>query len=470
MRKNIILTVMLCLLMFAWGCGNSGEVKVYDVSDEAVSSHEEVTITAVISQKDLEQNIFHFIECVNGTSYDLIYHGGVNIYNAYEELITISDLADGSVVDVCFYSDTMKLVSITKNDSAYTMDGVTKFTADVANSKAKYKGTTCVMAEHVIAFDRGNVISVTEINPEDQVTLNFYNDVLVSVNIELGHGYVRLTNHDTYIGGMVEIGYDVIVPVTTDMLVAVREGSYTLRINKNGFSNSKSVVVTRDMETTVNIGDIAIPTGTASFSITPTDAIIYVDGDRVYGHTYTDLYGNYDIKIEAEGYDTFNGGFKISRTVNTYTVNLVALEDEDDEDEADDNSTTESTTEEPETDVTSTEETTTEGSTEESTEDSDTEDDGDDSTEATPTDAQIPSGEVTSNKITIKTPAGASVYVDGDYVGIAPVSFTKVVGSHTITLYRSGYLIKSYTIHATNDGKDDEYSFAELTSLLDLVE
>ena len=77
---------------------------------------------------------------------------------------------------------------------------------------------------------------------------------------------------------------------------------------------------------------------------------------------------------------------------------------------------------------------------------------------------------MTDNIITIKTPVGASVYVDGDYVGIAPVSFTKVVGAHTITLYKSGYLIKSYTIQATNDGKDDEYSFADLTSLLDLVE
>lgn len=464
MRKNMILTVMLFLLVFAWGCGDSGEVKVYDVSDEAVSSHEEVTITAVISQRDLEQNIFSFIECTNGTPYDLIYHGGVGIYNAYGDVITLSDLADGSVVDVCFYSDTMKLVSITKSDSAYTKDSVTKFAADVANGKAKYKGTTCLMAEHVVAFDKGSIIDVTEINLEDQVTLNFYNDVLVSVNIELGHGYVRLTNHDTYIGGMVEIGYDVIVPVTSDMLIAVREGSYTLRINKNGFSNSKPVVVTRDNETTVNIGDIAIPTGTATFTITPTDAVVYVNGDKIAGHTYTGLYGNYDVKIEAEGYKTFNGGFNITKTVNTFTVNLVALEDEDDDEEDDDSSTTESTTEEPETNVSSTEGTTTEEST---TGESTTEDEGE---EATPTDAEIPTGEVTSNKITIKTPVGASVYVDGEYVGIAPVSFTKVVGAHTITLYKSGYLIKSYTIQAANDGKDDEYSFADLTSLLDLVE
>ncbi len=450
MRKNIILTVMLFLLMFTFGCSDSGEVKVYDVTNEAVSSHEEVTITAVIAHKDLEQNIFNFIDCKNGESLDLIYHGGVIVSNTYGDVILQEDVAEGTVVDVVYYSDTLKLVSIDVSESGRVMKEVTKFTADVAAGKAKYKGTTCTMSEHIIAIDKGQVIDINEINSEDQLTLNFFNDVLVSVVVELGHGYVRLTNHESYVGGMVEVGYDVIVPVTNDMLVAVREGSYTLRIYKNGFSNSKSVVVNRDKETTVNLGDIAIPTGTATFTVTPSDAKIYVNGDVIGGNTYTNLYGNYEIKIEAEGYKSFNGSFKISKTVNTYTINLVALEDEDDDEEDDESSTGTTTEDEKASDTDATESSTTESQTESS------------ATEAT--------GEVTDNKITIKAPTGASVYVDGDYIGIAPVSFTKVVGSHTITLYKSGYLIKSYTIQATDDGKDDEYSFEELTSLLDLVD
>ena len=70
-------------------------------------------------------------------------------------------------------------------------------------------------------------------------------------------------------------------------------------------------------------------------------------------------------------------------------------------------------------------------------------------------------------KITIKEPAGVGVYLDGDYVGIAPVSFKKTAGTHTITLYKAGYLIKSYTIQAVHDGTDDEYSYADLISVLD---
>ena len=54
-------------------------------------------------------------------------------------------------------------------------------------------------------------------------------------------------------------------------------------------------------------------------------------------------------------------------------------------------------------------------------------------------------------------------------MGYAPVTFQKVVGTHTIVLYQTGSLIKSYTIQATDDGKDDEYSFDDLTTLTDLI-
>ena len=76
----------------------------------------------------------------------------------------------------------------------------------------------------------------------------------------------------------------------------------------------------------------------------------------------------------------------------------------------------------------------------------------------------------TDNVISVKTPEGVGVYLDGEYVGTAPVSFPKTVGTHTITLYKSGYLIKSYTIQANDDGKDDEYNFSALTSVLDTIQ
>ena len=80
------------------------------------------------------------------------------------------------------------------------------------------------------------------------------------------------------------------------------------------------------------------------------------------------------------------------------------------------------------------------------------------------------SGSKTGNKVTVASPLGASVYFDGEYIGIAPISFTKVTGSHIITLSQTGYLSKSYTVTFTDDGNDQTLNYDELISITSLIE
>ena len=62
----------------------------------------------------------------------------------------------------------------------------------------------------------------------------------------------------------------------------------------------------------------------------------------------------------------------------------------------------------------------------------------------------------------MEAPEDTEVYLDGNYIGISPCSFDKESGSHIITLRKSGYITKSYTIRLDDTKKDISYSFAEL--------
>lgn len=444
MRKNVFLTFLVVLLLFVTACDNAGKVKVYKNTEEVEVTHTEARVTAVVTGMDFENNTISFSKCISGEQYELGYHGGVNVYNIYGDVIDINNISCGSVVDVVYYSDTDRLISISANKDVTTIKSVGKFFADPDNGMAKRGGTSYKLWNYAVAFDMGEPIDIREINTEDQVTLNIYKNELVSVVVELGHGYVRLDNHDTYVGGLVEIGYDVILPVTTDMLIAVREGEYTLRITKNGYSQSKEVKVERDRETYVDLTALAIPTGTVIFNITPADATLYVSGTEQEDHTYTNVYGTYGIRIEAEGYKTFRGNVEIADYTKTYDIKLTSIEDktEEDSDKTTEKKTTEKTTSEKTTHTTTTDNVST-------TEDAQTTED----------DSQR-----TNNVIKIEKPVNVDVYVDGEYVGISPISIPKIIGSHTITLYKRGYIIKSYTIYASDNGKDDEYCFDELES------
>ena len=65
-------------------------------------------------------------------------------------------------------------------------------------------------------------------------------------------------------------------------------------------------------------------------------------------------------------------------------------------------------------------------------------------------------------KVYVDAPEGAEVYLDGNYVGISPCSFKKTAGTHVITLRKTGYETRSYTVQVDDEEKDLSYSFADL--------
>ena len=329
----------------AGDCGQKkkNDVKVYENTEEVTADHEEASMTAIITSMDMENNQMHFVSVLDGTDITLQYHGGVRVTDTTGADIGIDNVACGNVVDIVYYMDTEKLVSIAKNAKVKTYTQIKKFLYRQDDHTAVYNGNRFPVSDYAQVFDGDQALSLVDVNTEDEVTLSLWNGNLVSVIITKGHGYVRLLNQGTYVGGFVEIGKDVIVPVTADMLVAVGEGDYTLRISKNGYSGEKSIRVTKDRELNVDISDIAIPSGTVTFAVTPEDAneVIKVDGEVIANRTYTGLYGDHELSITADGYDSFRGSFKITETMKTLRV---TLQQETTEETTED--TTEATTQE----------------------------------------------------------------------------------------------------------------------------
>ena len=55
------------------------------------------------------------------------------------------------------------------------------------------------------------------------------------------------------------------------------------------------------------------------------------------------------------------------------------------------------------------------------------------------------------------------MFIDGIYVGIAPISFIKPEkGSHVLTLSKNGFITRSYTVSVDGDDRDVTLSFSEL--------
>ena len=182
----------------------------------------------------------------------------------------------------------------------------------------------------------------------------------------------------------------------------------------------------------LDVGDIEIvqsKTGKILFSVTPAGAAVSIDGKSTDISKAVELsYGIHQIHLEAEGYDSLT---KYIQVGSEYAKISFALEEKKEEED--------STVSENSLQVTEPKKKETSDSVSDNT--------------ITPTQ---------SNRVYIDAPKNVEVYLDSNYVGVAPVSFKKTIGSHTISLRKSGYKTKSYTIYLYNDGEDITYSFPDL--------
>ena len=447
--------LLICLCAVLTGCEEEVTIPSYD---EEVEPAKEVSMFAVVSNLDEVNGKITLKAVSNNTEIVLEYTGGVDVQDKYGDILSMSQVELGSVVDVVYDESRDKLLSLylSSNENVQVLNEISGAEINYVENTMRMNGQIYQISSNASVFSDNTEIGLDEICSEDQLKVWLYNDMVCSVYVQLGHGYVRLSDYASYLGGMVEIGYDVIVPVTEDMLLTVREGEYTLRIAKGDDEGTKNIKVIKNQEVDISLADLAIQPkqiGTILFKLTPSDATVYIDGKKINTEGAVNIvYGKHKIYIVAEGYDTYSGSFNVNYAYKIKEYKLSKT-----------NETTESSSSKPKT--TESAGTTEKSSTEQGTsENSSTEKNTEEVKDVTGA-----TGTKTSNKVTVAAPIGATIYFDGEYIGIAPMSFTKVTGSHIITLSQTGYLSKSYTVIFSDDGKDERLTYDNLELISSLL-
>ena len=452
-RISKALTVITIFALLATGCTSQAynigmakdkEHRVIDTgfSASTVGSYDSAD-TAVVMTVDQDNSGIIFMNMDTGRQYTLYYDGTTYVTDKYDGPMSISQLRAGDVVDVNFLKGKRQIASIKQSPDAWVYDSIDNYDLGGLNKTASIGNSTYSLPDEAVILSEGKRVEAMEIVSQDLVTIRGIDRKIYSVNVERGHGYLRLRNEQALIGGWIEVGNKVIREISEDMLLVVPEGSYQVALSNGGVSSIKDVVIERDRETVLDVSDIEIvqdKTGRILFTVNPAGADVSIDGELTDISSPVELpYGIHKIHMEADGYDSLTKYIQVGSEYAKISFEL----EEKKEEEAPTIS-------------------------------------GNDLTVPPLEEKEIPELEYApvkdpepsvsdntisatkSNKVYIDSPKGVEVYLDGNYVGIAPVSFKKNAGKHTITLEKSGYKKKSYTIYLYNDGEDVTYSFSEL--------
>ena len=378
--------------------------------------------TPVVVDINEEKNTITFLNLDIGRNYTLSMDGTTKLYDKYGDSISLKQLQEGDIVDVTFLKSKKHLTGLKLSEKAWSYSNVERYEINHVRDEVTIGEDIYHLSENALYLSEGGTIEKTELNAVDVLSFQGIDKTILSVSVEKGHGYLRLVNDENFVGGWIEIGQEQVQRITDDMLLTVPEGSYQVNISHNGGGGVKSVVINRNEETSLDIGDMVVAEakkGMVLFSLTPSGASHYIDGSEVDASKPITLeYGIHQIIAKADGYKSLTQYIRVGQASAGLDVVLDKMDSETEESSTSSESSTAS------------------------------------SEEAT----------TSYYKVYIDAPEEAEVYLDGNYMGISPCSFRKVSGSHEITLRRSGYITRTYTVQIDDDDKDISYSFADLVS------
>lgn len=470
MMKKIIYCVASAALMFTIGGCAMNTKDAITVSNETTvvkpANIYDSEDAAVVVKKDTESKTIQLQNISTSRRYTLGYDGATSVFDKHDEAMSMQQLKEGSVVTVRFYKPDKSLSYIKENESALSILNISNYELDLKNGKITVGGQSYSLSKSVVVSSNGKETDPLELNAMDVLSIWGYQDRIYGINVEKGHGYLRLQNEDYFVNGWVDVGDKVIREIEEDMLLVVPEGSYNAMVSNKGSSAMQQIDFARNEEMVWDLGNVEITvvqTGKIIFTLTPATAKLAIDGREVNTSKPVELqYGLHSMRITAEGYDTVAQYIKVAEPTVNISVELeksaepetkdtaqkpAETKQEDDEDEDNGTVSKKYETRKPESE--------------------DDEDDNDkDEEKADTKKSSENSDDVVSSKeqykVYIDAPEDVEAYLDGSYIGLTPVSFPKTAGNYVITLRKTGYQTRSYTLQIDSEKKDVNYSFTDL--------
>lgn len=441
MKKKLLFFLNLILTAFLLGCAGDNP----STPDSPSPEPETVFVysdTCIVTGKNLGEESITFQNIETGLRYTLSYNNLTFFTDKYGKGLVPKQIENGWICDISFYREDRLLKTLDVSDKYFSYSNVDKFNFYNMGTRMEYLGDKYDLDSNIVVTSGKENIGVMEIAEGDVLTVIGYDHTIYSIILDKGHGYVSFAHDDYFIDGFVEIGKD-IRKITKDMILTVPEGNYDVKVSKDGTCGVKEVTVGRNQEVSIELGDIEIvkKVGKINLTLSPEDANVYIDGEKQKS-TKDALeleYGIHEIIVRADGYETVSRYISVGSAETDISFKLDEIKSEDKKEENKEESKESA----------------------EADDKNDAEDNG--NSDGTENIEQNNASDNTGKKLVyIDAPVGAELYLDGNYIGVVPTTFVKTAGTVIVTLRKSGYQTRSYTIALEDPDNDSHYSFSEL--------
>ncbi|MDR2166988.1 MAG: PEGA domain-containing protein [Clostridiales bacterium] len=243
-----------------------------------------------------------------------------------------------------------------------------------------------ILGDAPVVRYRGEIAAISDLDPIDIVTVGIFQDRHVTaIDISRSHGEIFIPQNETILGGIVEVGTTVFMPLAAEeMRLRVPAGENRVVIRGDNIQPLIfDINVNRGATIALNFDDLAYMSGLLTVRTDIEDAILYI-GDRWHPVNEELLldFGRHSLVVEAPGFLPHEQEVEIGEEAVELTINLSPIV-------------------------------------------------------------------ITRNVIIATTPPHVRVYIDDEFRGTTPLQIDLEVGRHSLTLERQGLIGTTTPINVT---------------------
>lgn len=336
MRKIRILFVMFLTLLILGGCDNQGKGvtsgkglyhpdKNEDVVEKVVSVKEkDIFVVMEINQEEGSVLLQKGEDKIQQFSY--LFDEKSLLYDKYKKLIQFDKLEVGDVVNLETDNTKQKIKTLTLSKQVWKIDDVSDLIVESNGEIASFRGKKYAWDDQVGIFFQKKQLTLEELSRMDLLQITGKDKKILSIKVTTGHGFVLFTNGEKFEGGYILLGNLLAVQIQKDLMLPIRAGKILLSVMKDGMGGSKEVEILENQKLEVDLGAFSqevVGSGEVTFTLMQEGAKLYING------TIVDLtqpqrlnYGVYQIKVKAEGYDSWTRTLVVRSEKTTLVIDL----------------------------------------------------------------------------------------------------------------------------------------------------
>ncbi|MGN0506248.1 MAG: PEGA domain-containing protein [Lachnospiraceae bacterium] len=421
---------------------------------------EEDSLLAVVLAVDTEIKTLRLYDVKREEEVTVVYAGSSTFTDSFGKPMSAAQLPAGVLLKFTINAEDNRVVKaveprmLTGEDGIWEKKDVDKLEIVPGEHRITFGGQNYQYTDGLCVMSNGVPVELDTLLPIDRVSVRGSGSQIYEIIVTRGHGYLALSNHEDFVDGTITIGNSGEQTITEEAKYLVKEGTYKVTVTHGKYTGTETIAVARDETAVFDVfeyGSGPIKKGTVIFTIEPLGATLYIDGERTsyYGEELTLEYGVHSIEVAAGGYITYEASIHVNserQQLSIYLTEQVPEEEEDPEDPTTD----------PEAEAGSQEGNGTGGGT------TGTSGTTGGNTSGIHTTVSIANRgyEINENNaIYILGPTGATVYLDGELLGTAPIDFEKIIGSYLLTIVTEDGEVKNYNCTETDNGEDTYYNF-----------